>query len=559
MGKNQLFYGDNLEILKRYIDDESIDLIYLDPPFNSNQSYNVLFADHDGRDSEAQIQAFDDTWHWDPHTESVYQDLVMEPGTLSDVMQAFKQFLGDNDMVAYLTMMAPRLKELHRVLKPMGSIYLHCDSTASHYLKMLMDAIFGPTNFKNEIIWKRKTGRGETTHKMHKYGHCTDRIMFYSKSNKTTFNSQYSFEADGYQEYVDKFFKHVDDKGRIYRIADLSSPSPRPNLTYEYKGYKPPNNGWAISKEKMEKWDKEGRLHFPKTKDGRIQRRRFLDELKGKPVQELWDDISSIPSQSSERLGYPTQKPEALLERIIEASSNEGDVILDPFCGCGTTVIASQKLNRKWIGIDITHLATALMKHRLIDSFGLSVMDNVQVIGEPESLSGAEQLAKDDPFQFQWWILGLVGARPVEQKKGADKGIDGRLYFFERPDGKKGKPKQIIFSVKAGKVSSPHIRDLCGVLTREKAAMGVFLSLNPPTRDMVKEAATAGFYHAEGIDGFEGKRYEKIQMLTAEDLLSGKQPDFPPFVRAGGDATFKRAPRKKPAKPKNKGRQAKLG
>lgn len=527
---SRLYYGDNLEILRRYVADESVDLVYLDPPFNSNANYNVLFKEKDGSQAASQIRAFEDTWTWDNEDEQVFADLVTRGGKVADCLQAFRTFMGPCDMLAYLVMMAPRLVELRRVMKSTASIYLHCDSSASHYIKMLMDAVFGATNFRNEIIWKRKTGRGETQHKSFKYGTCTDTILFYSKTEDSIFNSQYNYMADGYQEYVDKFFKHTDEQGRCYRIADLSSPSPRPNLRYEYKGYKPPDNGWAISKEKMEQWDKEGRLYFPKNKDGRIQRKRFLDELKGKPVQSLWDDIEMISSQSRERLGYPTQKPEALLERIIQASSNEGDVVLDPFCGCGTTIAAAQKLNRQWIGIDITHMAITLMKKRLEDQFGGEA--KFVTIGEPTSLPDAAALAENDKYQFQWWALGLVGARPVEEKKGADKGIDGKIVFQgDEP----GKFENVIISVKGGSLMASHVRDLRGVVERDKAAIGVLIAMEEFTKPMQVEAATAGFYESATW----GKKYPRIQLLTIEELMNGKKIEMPPIKQV--EATFKKA------------------
>lgn len=537
--ENRLYYGDNLDILQRHIADESVDLVYLDPPFNSNANYNVLFKEKDGAQAASQIRAFEDTWSWDQEDESVFAEMVTKGGKVADCLQAFRTFMGPCDMLAYLVMMAPRLVELRRVMKSTASIYLHCDSSASHYLKMLMDAVFGATNFRNEIIWKRKTGRGETQHKSFKYGTCTDTILFYSKTEDNIFNSQYNYMADGYQEYVDKFFKHTDEQGRCYRIADLSSPSPRPNLRYEYKGYKPPDNGWAISKEKMEQWDKEGRLYFPKNKDGRIQRKRFLDELKGKPVQSLWDDIEMISSQSSERLGYPTQKPIALLERIIQASSNEGDVVLDPFCGCGTTIAAAQKLNRNWIGIDITHMAITLMKKRLLDTFGGEA--KFKVLGEPTSLPDAAALAESDQYQFQWWALGLVDARPVEQKKGADKGIDGKIVFQgDAPGGF----ENVVISVKAGHLNANHIRDLRGVVEREKSAIGVLIAMEEFTKPMQTEAVTAGFYESATW----GKKYPKIQLLTIEELLAGKKIEMPPIKQV--EATFKKAGKVKGGKGK---------
>lgn len=542
--KNTLFYGDNLSILREHIADESIDLIYLDPPFNSNRSYNVLFKDESGQESEAQITAFDDTWHWNTAAEQTYQELVTaSKPQVANMISALRQFIGYNQMMAYLVMMAARLVELRRVLKPTGSLYLHCDPTASHYLKMVLDTIFGVQNFRNEIIWKRRTGSSSAVHQSNKFGVCTDSLFFYARSSKATLHPQYNMEAEGYQDYVDKFFKYVDDNGRRYRLADLSNPAPRPNLMYEYKGYKPPRNGWAISKEKMAQWDKEGRLYFPKDPNGRIQRRRFLDELKGKPVQSLWDDVEPIGAQAAERLGYPTQKPVALLERIIQASSNPGDVVLDPFCGCGTTIAAAQKLGRQWVGIDITHLAIALQKYRLKDSFGLVEKKDYVVIGEPEDLHSAKQLAQDDRYQFQWWALSLVKARPLGEtggkqgKKGSDKGIDGIINFI---DDTTSKAKQILIQVKSGKVKSGDIRDLRGTLDRENAAMGVFITLEPPSKDMLAEAVSTGYYHSPGWD----KDYSKLQILTVEELLKGAEVKMPPT-----SITFKQAEKVKSAKP----------
>jgi site-specific DNA-methyltransferase (adenine-specific) len=379
--ENTLYFGDNLDVLRRHIKDEIVDLVYLDPPFKSNQNYNVLFKEKNGSQAASQIRAFEDTWTWSREDESVYTDLVTKGGKVADSLQAFRTFLGPCDMLAYLVMMAPRLLALRRVMKQTGSIYLHCDPAASHYLKMLMDAVFGPGNFVNEINWRRKYGR---TGPINRFGTACDVILFYGKTNNYIFHNLYK---ENKPEYIEKMFRFVDEKGRRYRIDNLASPNPRPNLTYEYKGYKPPQKGWAICKEKMEEWDKKGRLHFPKNIAGRIQRKRYFDELKGEEIQSLWDDINPIGSQAAERLGYPTQKPEALLERIIRASSNEGDIVLDPFCGCGTTIAAAQKLKRSWIGIDITHLAITLMKKRLLDTFGTEA--KFKVLGEPTSLPDA--------------------------------------------------------------------------------------------------------------------------------------------------------------------------
>jgi site-specific DNA-methyltransferase (adenine-specific) len=521
---NLLYYGDNLDILRRYVKDESVDLIYLDPPFKSNQDYNVLFKERNGTQSAAQIHAFEDTWQWDEAAALAYKEIVEAGGKVSQAMQAFHTYLGPNDMLAYLAMMAPRLVELRRVLKPTGSIYLHCDPTASHYLKILMDAVFGPQNFRNEITWKRTTAHSDARGK---FAVVTDILHYYVKSNSAPFNV---VRTPLDPEYVSKFYRFRDEDGRLYMLDNMRSPNPRPNLTYEYKGYEPHAKGWSVSREKMERLDREGRLFFPKDKAGRIRLKRYLDENKGAPVNNLWDDIAPVSSQAAERLGYPTQKPEALLERLINASSDKGDLVLDPFGGCGTAVIAAERLGRRWIGIDITHLAITLMKKRLFDTFGKDV--KFTVVGEPTDVAGAEALAKQDPYQFQWWALGLVDARPAEGKKGADKGIDGRIYFHDEQG--EGKTKQVILSVKAGHTNVAHVRDLNGVLTREGAEIGVLITLEEPTQPMRTEAADAGFYHSLGWN----MDCPRIQLRTIAELLAGKGIEVPPQ-----HVTFKQAPK----------------
>ena len=521
---NLLYYGDNLDILRRYVKDETVDLIYLDPPFKSNQDYNVLFKERNGTQSAAQIHAFEDTWQWDEAAALAYKEVVEAGGKVSQAMQAFRTYLGANDMLAYLAMMAPRLVELRRVLKPTGSIYLHCDTTASHYLKTLMDAVFGPQNFRNEITWKRTTAHSDARSK---FAVVTDILHYYVKSDSAPFNV---VRTPLDPEYVRKFYRFRDENGRLYMLDNMRSPNPRPNLTYAYKGYEPHAKGWSVSREKMERLDREGRLFFPKNKAGRIRLKRYLDENKGAPVNNLWDDIAPVSSQAAERLGYPTQKPEALLERLIMASSNKDDLLLDPFGGCGTAIIAAQRLGRRWIGIDITHLAITLMKKRLYDTFGKDVQ--FKVIGEPVDVAGAQELARKDPYQFQWWALGLIDARPAEGKKGADKGIDGRIYFHDEADS--GQTKQVILSVKAGQTGVAHVRDLRGVLDREKAAIGVFITMEEPSQPMRTEAADAGFYHSPGWN----KDYPRIQLRTIAELLAGKGIDVPPL-----QATFKEAPK----------------
>jgi len=546
---NTLYYGDNLEVLQRHIRDESVDLIYLDPPFNSNASYNVLFAQKDGKQSSAQIQAFEDTWQWDETAIQTYTREVEKGGPIADALRAFNLILGDSNMMAYLTMMAPRLKELHRVLKPTGSLYLHCDPTASHYLKVLLDMVFGAENFCNDITWKRSDTHNDAKRQ---FPAVSDHILFYRKLRNNTFNQQHVDHAektlkDWYQylEFPDGTVRKMTRQEketqvipagvRRFNAADMASPNPRPNLMYEYKGYPYPVKGWRYSRDTMEKLDAEGKLLFPSQPKGRIMLKRYLDQQSGATVGDVWTDISQLRSSMTEKLPYPTQKPLALLERIINASSNPGDVVLDPFCGCGTAIAAAQKLGREWIGIDITHLAIGLIKRRMEDAFGESL--RYEVIGEPTAVDDARTLAEQDKYQFQWWALGLVGARPADQKKGSDHGIDGRLYFH---DDNSGKTKQVILSVKGGQhVNVSHIRDLIGVLEREKAEIGIYILLEEASKPMRAEAAQAGFYHSETWN----RDYPRVQILTIAELLAGKGIDMPPIQQV--NQTFRRARKEK--------------
>jgi DNA modification methylase len=529
MPDNFLYYGDNLDILRRYIADESVDLVYLDPPFKSDQNYNVLFQEQNGSRSAAQIHAFEDTWHWDEAAARAYQEIVETGGRVSQVMQAFRTFLGENDMMAYLAMMAPRLVELQRKLKPTGSIYLHCDPTASHYLKMLMDAIFEGGNFINEIIWQKiRSPKGQTLG----FGRVHDIILFYKKSDSPTFNRQYVALSE---ERINQHYNNAEkETGRKYMLDNFTQAGDGPPRRFGDKVVAPPpGKHWIWGQERIDIALAEGRL--VSTSPNMFRVKRYLDESQGQPIDDLWDEIAPLNAQAAERLGYPTQKPEALLERIIKASSNEGDVVLDPFCGCGTTIAAAQKLNRKWIGIDITYLAVSLMKSRLKDMFG--TIADYNVIGEPTSLPDAQALAEQDPWQFQWWALGLVGARPVEQKKGADRGIDGRLYFHDEADTAKAKTKQIIISVKAGHVTASQMRDLHGVVEREKAQIGVLLTMEEPTSAMRKEAASSGFYKSPWGN------HPVLQILTVEELLAGKSINYPAPQQV--NVTFKKAPKAK--------------
>ncbi len=551
--KNRLYFGDNLDILREHIADASVDLIYLDPPFNSNANYNVLFQEKSGQQSTAQITAFEDTWHWSLESESSYRDVIASgSGKLSDLLQAMRSFLGDSDMMAYLTMMAQRMVELHRVLKDTGSIYLHCDPTASHYLKLLMDAVFGPENFRNEIIWKRTSAHNSAT----RYGPNHDTIFFYSKSRRYIWNRAFQ----SYDEsYIRRFYRHKDEKG-LYRLSDLTGAGVRFGDSGEpWRGVNPTDVGrhWAVpkatlveysnenldnltSQQKLDLLDELGLIYWPP--NGRVpQRKRYLNESNSEmPVQSTWTDIQPIGAQARERLGYPTQKPEALLERIINASSNEGDVVLDPFCGCGTAIAAAERLNRRWIGIDITHIAITLIRHRLQDTFK-DELKPYEVLGQPQDVASAQALATDSEnsgrYQFEWWALGLVDARPAQaRKKGADSGIDGYINFF---DDNSGKARRIVAQVKSGHVNRGQIATLKGDMEREKAEIGLFITLQPATRPMETEAAAAGFYTPEH---YPNTHYPRIQILTIEELLAGKRAEYP---RLAPEATFRQAPRRR--------------
>jgi site-specific DNA-methyltransferase (adenine-specific) len=549
--KNKLYFGDNLQVLRDHVPDESVDLIYLDPPFNSKATYNVLFHEKNGTQSAAQITAFEDTWHWGIETEEAFQEVVTQGGKIGTLLDALRQFLGTNDMMAYLTMMAIRLKELHRVLKSTGSIYLHCDPSASHYLKLLLDATFGLDYLANEVIWKRTHAHGGAK----RFGPLHDVLFFYRKGTAYTWNAQYTQYSEAYKE---RFFRFADPDGRRYRLTILTGPGTRKGLSGKpWRGIDPTEAGrhWAIpgyvrqlllkpnvrsAQEALDQLDEIGRIVWPKKRDGVPAFKQYLDDLPGVPVQDIWDDIYPISSQATERLGFPTQKPEALLERVILASSNEGDLVLDPFCGCGTAIAVAERLQRRWIGIDITHLAITLMRHRLSDVFGGDLAP-YEIIGDPKDLESAKALALQDRYQFEWWALGLVDARPgQDKKKGADKGVDGYIYFF---DDRSGKAKKIVIQVKSGHVTASQIRDLKGVIEREKAAIGVFITLEEPTRPMKTETAIAGFYEPKD---FPAKKSPRLQIFTINELLAGKQVEYPRLRR---EATFKQAERKPKGKP----------
>ena len=525
---NHLYYGDNLHVLRDSIAAESVDLIYLDPPFNSKRDYNLLFKSPKGHSSEAQIEAFEDTWHWTDQAEAELSSLADQPNTdVTQMMHALVSFLGRNDMTAYLVMMATRLLALHRVLKPTGSLYLHCDPTASHYLKIVLDGVFGKINFRSEIAWRRSSSHNDAN----RYGANHDVIFFYTKGKTWTWNPQFTSYAES---YIKQNYRYSDEKG-VFRVSDMTANKPGGDVSYEWTApdgrVVTPYKGryWAYSKQNMSEMDTKGLIYYRTT--GMPMLKHYLSEMPGVPLQTFWHDLNPIISGSPESLGYPTQKPLALLERIITASSNPNDVVLDPFCGCGTAVHAAQKNKRKWIGIDITCLAITLIEKRLKSAFGKRCQ--FEVHGTPKDLESARDLAARDKYQFQWWAVSLVEAQPFQgKKKGADGGIDG-LKFFRDLD--KKEVRKIIVSVKGGENVGPAmVKDLIATIARDKAEIGLFLTLAEPTKVMGTEAVAAGFYESAS-----GKKYPRLQILTIESLLAGtarpEHPDYEP------DLNFKKA------------------
>ncbi|MCX6646519.1 MAG: DNA methyltransferase [bacterium] len=487
---NRLYYGDNLEVLQKYISDESIDLIYLDPPFNSKRPYNILFASN-GAKSSAQIQAFDDTWQWGDESERAYSLVMKNGGKSANLLDAFRKALGENDVMAYLAMMAVRFIELHRVLKNTGSMYLHCDPTASHYLKLLLDSIFGPTRFRNEIVWCYKSRPQSKKY----FGRKHDVILFYTKTDEYKFDWRNATRP--LTDAAVAKYRHSDEKGRRFRL--------------EGRGI----TGSPVRSQK------DVPLELEKSQPELVVR-DYLDEKIGVVLEDWWIDINIVNQAASERLPYPTQKPVALLERIISASSSEGDIVLDPFCGCGTALYAAQKLNRNWIGIDITHIAIGLIERRLKDAFRTTL----KIFGLPEDLNGAKDLFSRDPWQFEAWAVTRIPGIIPNERKGADRGVDG----FGWIQTEKGKYAKILVQVKGGShKGSAMIRDFKGTLQREKADAGIFVVMESYTKEMKKEAASAGrFTGKEGLFKFD---IPKIQIFTIGEYFEGKLPALPTTMR----------------------------
>jgi len=562
---NTLFYGDNLDILRQNVPDASVDLIYLDPPFNSNRNYNVLFKEKSGQDSPAQIRAFTDTWTWDEAAREAYSEMMeTAPHNVATMIAAMREFVGSNDMMAYLVMMAQRLMELHRVLKPTGSLYLHCDPSASHYLKILLDTVFGAEHFQNEIVWRRTGSHGKTK----RYGPIHDVILFYTKSTTYTWNSPKRPYMKGHIK--DHFVQDENGYRTNYYGNVLTGSGTRNGESGQpWRGFDPTLKGrhWAVpgavkadleeagvdlagttQHQKLDLMHEHGYITIDDTTRWPTYQ-RYIKPTDGQALSDIWayqpytrgtvfgtemavdEDIRWLSTQDAERLGYPTQKPLALLERIIEASSNPGDVVLDPFCGCGTAVVAAQQLGRQWIGIDVTHLAISLMKNRLIDMFGETLPFDVH--GTPQDVGSARMLAESDRYEFQYWANSLVNAQPIggAERKGADRGIDGVIRFI---DDEKETLKRVLVQVKSGHVQRNTMGELRGTIEREHAEMGMLITLDRSTKPMRQEAVEAGTYYSPGWE----REYPRMQIWTIEELLAGAEPKIPPMR-----ATFERAQR----------------
>lgn len=506
----QLYFGDNLDMLKAHVENSSIDLVYLDPPFNSKAQYNVLFKSPAGVAADAQLEAFQDSWHWGETAEGAFGDVIRVGGAVAKILAALRSALGENDMMAYLAMMAVRLIELHRVLRPDGSLFLHCDPTASHYLKLILDAVFGPTRYTNEVVWKRSDAHNDAKQGAKHFGRIHDVLLYYRKSDSSPFNVIYKPLPSS---TVEKWYRHVEEgTGRRFNKADVTGPggAAKGNPFYEWNGV---SCYWRYSRDTMQRLHEQGRLVY--SASGMTYQKRYLDESKGVPLQDFWDDVPMLRglNGTGERLGYPTQKPLALLERVILSASNEGQTVLDPFCGCGTTIHAAEKLGRAWIGMDVTHHAITVIEDRIGAAFpGLQL----SVEGRPRDLESARDLARRNKYQFQWWANWLFGVDQYrERKKGSDRGIDGEIFFLNGPRG----VGRIIISVKGGDhVGVEAVRDLRAVVEREHAEIGVLVTLAGHTRPMTVEAATAGF--VQTVHG----EFPRIQLVAIEDLFAGRRP-----------------------------------
>lgn len=510
---NNLYFGDNLDVLQQNVDPESVDLVYLDPPFNSQAGYNLLYETPGDQRESAQQTIFRDMWSWGDEADHSFQKVLGHGGQIAAVMNALTTALQRSDMMAYLAMMAARLIEIHRVMKPTASLYLHCDPTASHYLKIVLDAIFGPDRFLNEVIWKRTSAHSSAK----RYGPVHDVLLFYGRGDSHIWNPLYQpYDPD----YLATFFDQEDDDGRRWKRTDLTGAGTRNGETgLPWRGINITAKGrhWAYPPSELERLDRAGRVHWPTKEDGMPRLKQYPEDLPGVPLQDVWTDIRPLHNLSKQRLGYPTQKPLTLLERIIAASSKPGDVVLDPFCGCGTTVHAAQKLKRQWIGIDVSYYAVRLIQRRIRANFGSKLV--IPISGIPADLASAEGLAEREPYGFQQWVVGELGCQLWNDgKKGRDSGIDGEMYFYNPPHN----AGRLLVQVKGGKkAGAPMVREFKEVMNREKAALGIFFSRSEPTADMRREASTLGEVKVGG------KTFRRLQLFHLGAWFAGQRPELP--------------------------------
>ena len=533
---NRLYYGDCLAVMEE-MPPESVDLIYLDPPFNSSRDYNAIYTDETGRPLPTQVEAFCDTWILDEDRERAIRRmpiLMREAGIADEVAEFWRLWVKalrktNPRMLAYLSYMVQRLLPMRGLLKPTGSIYLHCDPTASHYIKIMMDAIFGHENFRNEITWQRT----ESHNTADRYGNIADILLYYAKSSRAIWNPQYQ----DYGEAQLSRFRHMDNDGRRYKLENLTAP--RPNSTsgkFNWRGTQPgPTRGWGYNIEQLEAWWHEGRIRTkadgsPRTDGLKV----YLDETQGKPLQNIWTDISRIPNTSAERMGYATQKPLALLERVIMASSEPGDLVFDPFCGCATTIEAAHRLGRRWIGIDIAiHAIKRVAKVRLQERLRLVEGADFEIKGMPRDMEGARDLWERDKYHFQKWAVEQVDGFVTARKSG-DGGIDGRLYFaMPQEDAWERDPlRSMVIEVKGGtNVGIGVVRNLRGILEREEAEMAGLIVLDEPGEK--KRASFGREMAAAGDLQVHGTTYPRMQLLTVAEILEGRRFMTPSAVGRG--------------------------
>ena len=518
-----LYAADCLDIFtdEAELPDESVDLIYLDPPFNSNSSYNLPFK---GRDRSLRpVEAFKDTWEWTTADDEWLQELEADPRRRS--LAAVVRFAQEVEhfgrrgsvkpsLAAYLLNMAIRLHAMRRVLKPTGSIYLHCDPTASHYLKLLMDAIFGRRNFRNEIRW----GYSAENLSRRKWARGGDVILFYAKhSASSRFNAQ-SRTTD--EARLAELYPHTDSRGR-YKLTSCQNNAVRPNMLYEWKGH---TRQWRFQKSTMERYEAEGRLVYSQA--GIPRRKTYADEsLAGGAMGDTWVDIAPIGYKAKERLGYPTQKPLALLERIIRASSEPGDLVVDPFCGCGTTVHAAEALGRRWVGIDISPFSTGLIRERMVDYFPQLSKADVAVRRTPDTIQAARALAEQDKFEFEKWVCGFIGAEGMFHapgSRGADGGVDGLLKFYRFQPKKIAKPEYAVVQVKGGRVSADAVRALRETVDRLGVTAGVMVCFEQYMPTVENQRCRDVFQDVFGS-------YPIIQGYSIEALLANEPLDLPMY------------------------------